>query len=138
MRRTSSVRKRLIVISVALGAITGAATSLGSYVRQEIKRRGYPSWEDCQCDFKNKQTVFQVWHSHHERRGETIVSQEWGSYISHPAPWLRRLMHYSAQVIATLNPRGRYVERVTLSPQKTPRFVTLLHSPGSNEEPLAE
>ncbi len=134
MRGTTRVRNTVFATGLALGAVAGAAASLGSYVRREIKRRGYPTWEDCQCDFKTKQTVFQVWHSHHEQRGETVVAQEWGSYVSNPAPWLRRLLHYSAQVLATLNPRGRYVERVTLSPQKAPRFVALLHSSPSNEE----
>lgn len=125
---------KFLLSGAALGVTTGALMALGRYVQREIHRRGYPSWEACRCDFKIKQTIFQIWYSRHEQRGETIVSHEWGSYLSNPAPWLRRLLHYSSQVLATLNPRGRYVERATLSPQESRNFVALLRAASSSEE----
>jgi hypothetical protein len=137
MTESNSARSSLIFTSVALG-FTAALAALSSYAKHEIRRRGYPSWEDCRCDFKNKQVIFQVWHSSHERRGETIFSQEWGSYLSGPAPWLRRLLHHSSQVLAVLNPRGHYVERVTLSPQEAQRFAVLLHAAATSEVPVVE
>jgi hypothetical protein len=134
MNESNSARSSLIFTGATLG-VTVALAALGSYAQHEIQRRGYPSWDDCHCDFKHKHVIFQVWHSRHERRGETIFSQEWGSYLAGPAPWLRRLLHHSCQVIAVLNPRHHYVERVTLSRQEAQRFAVLLHAAATGEEP---
>lgn len=126
--------RNIILVATALSATAGIATALGSYVRHEMKRRGYPSWQECRCDFKAKRAVFQVWYSRHERQGETIVAHEWGAYLPDLSPWLRRFLHYGSQVCATLNPRGRYVERVALSPQEALQFALLLHAVSSVEE----
>lgn len=124
-----------------LGALAGTTTALILYVRQESTRRGYPTWDECECDFKLQQTIFQVWHSRLSQRGETIVAQEWGLYLLHLPHWLRRLLHHSAQTIAILNPRRRYIERVTLTPQQSYQFAAILHTSTTNEdlpEPLYE
>jgi hypothetical protein len=133
MKDTTTRRGALLVTAVAAAATASALTTLGKFVRREIRRRGYPSWEDCRCDFKHNETIFQVWYSRHERRGETIMAHEWGAYLTHPAPWLRRFLHYSSQVLATLNPRNRYLERVTLSPQEAYQFARLLRSSSSDD-----
>jgi len=109
-----------------LGGVAGACTTLGSFARREIRRRGYSSWEDCLCDFKTQPAIFQVMHSHHAQRGETVVSQEWGIVLSRPPVWLRRLLHHGSQVVATLNPLHPYVERVTLTPQEAHQLAALL------------
>lgn len=134
MKETPTTRGTILLGVVALGATASVLTSLGKFVNREIRRRGYPSWEACQCEFKQSDAIFQVWHSRHQRRGETIVAHEWGSYLTHPAPWLRRFLHYSSQVFATLNLGSRYLERVTLSPQEAYQFARLLHSSASDEE----
>jgi hypothetical protein len=131
------VRKRTLTVtwtSLAIGATAGALTTLGGYVQREIRRRGYPTWEQCRCDFKSRHSIFQVWHGQHEQRGETIVAEEWGTLLRNPPQWLRRLLHHSSQVIATLNPRGNYVERVALSPQEAYQLAILLHTTSSDEE----
>src|SRR5438105_8187673 len=117
MRKPTHKPFTLTCIGIVIAATVGALATLSRHVRHEIRRRGYPSWENCHCDFKSKHIIFQVWHSRHEQHGETIVAQEWGLRLSNPPGWLRRLLHYSSQVLATLNPRGNYVERVGLSPQ---------------------
>ena len=137
MKENEGMRNKIIFTGVALGA-TAALSSLGRYVQQEIQRRGYPSWEACRCDFKEKQTIYQVWFSRNERRGETIITEEWGTYLAHPAQWFRRMLHHSAQVIAALNPRGRYVEHVTLSPQEAHQFAVSLHAVSTSEETTDE
>ncbi len=139
MKETATTRGAILLTAVAVGAAASVLTTLGQYVRYEIQRRGYPSWDTCRCDFKENDTIFQVWYSRHERRGETIVAHEWGSYITQPAPWLRRLLHHSSQVMATLNPRNRYLEHVTLSPQEAYQFARLLSSTSADddeEEPI--
>ncbi|WP_126549372.1 hypothetical protein [Dictyobacter kobayashii] len=105
----------LIISGTVVGAVAGTTSLLVRYVRQEIQRRGYPSWQECHCDFKTQKTIFQVWHSRHEQRGETIIAQEWGTYLVHPPTWIRYLLHHSTQTLAVLNPLGRYIERVTLT-----------------------
>lgn len=134
MNASNNARSALIFTGVALGMTAGLA-ALKSYAQHEIQRRGYPSWDECHCDFKHKQVIFQVWRSRHERRGETIFSQEWGTYLIGPAPWLRRFLHDSCQFIAALNPRSHYVERITLSRQEAQRFAVLLQAASSSEEP---
>ena len=137
MTRRPTDKRGIFILAwagIVIGATAGALTTLSSYVRREIRRRGYPSWDDCRCDFKSKQTIFQVWHSQHEQRGETIVAQEWGLRLSNPPYWLRRLLHHSAQIIATLNPSSNYVERVTLSPQEAYQLAILLRGTSSEEE----
>jgi hypothetical protein len=134
VKDTAITRSLIVFSSVACAASAGALVTLIRYVRHEIRRRNYPSWEECQCDFKTQKTIFQVWHSRHEQRGETIVSEEWGIYLVKPGRWLRRFLHHSSQVIATLNPRNRYVERVTLSPQEAYLFAAILHARASNED----
>jgi len=134
-------RQRLLTItslSFLIGATAATVTTLGSYVRGEIRRRRYPSWEQCRCDFKMKETIFQVWHSQHEQRGETIFAEEWGLQLTNPPQWLRRLFHSSSQIIATLNPRGNYVERVALSPQEARQLALLLRAMSSEEEETPE
>jgi hypothetical protein len=126
-------RTALIAGSVTLGVAAGSLTVLARHVRREIQRRGFPSWEECQCELKTQQTVFQVWHSHHEQRGETTVTHEWGVYLTHPAQWQRRLLHHSAQVLATLNPFRHYVEHIALRPQEARQYTTLLHTGSSTE-----
>jgi len=138
MKETARTRSMLILTSLALGTTAGAITTLGRYVRREIGRRGYPSWDACRCDYKAKEYIFQVLHSRNERRGETVVSHEWGIYLLKPPLWLRRVLHHGAQIAATLNPSGRYVERITLSPQEAYQLAALLHKASSNEEPLEE
>ncbi|HET7638109.1 MAG TPA: hypothetical protein VFK47_05145 [Ktedonobacteraceae bacterium] len=121
-------------ISFVVGATAGALTTLGSYARSEIRRRGYPLWSNCKCDFKASPTIFQVWGSQHEQRGETIYTEEWGLNLSNPPQWLRRFLHDSAQVLAALNPIGNYVERVTLSPQEARQLAFLLHATSAEED----
>jgi hypothetical protein len=120
--------------ATALGVTTSALAALLRYTRQEIQRRGYPSWEDCRCDFKSQNTIFQVWYGQHKQQGETIISQEWGLYLVRPPQWLRRLLHHSTQFIAALKPYGRYLERVTLSPQESYQFASILHARTINED----
>lgn len=123
-------RATLITTGIVLGAslTAGALTVLTRYVQREMRRRGYPSWNECQCELKTQPTVFQVWHSRHKQRGETIVTHEWGVYLTHPAQWQRHLLHSSAQVLAMLNPFGRYVEHIALRPQEARQYATLLHT----------
>jgi hypothetical protein len=135
-REVIDKRNMLIVTGAVIGATAGALTSLGSYVRREIRRRGYPGWETCRCDFKEQQTIFQVWYAQHEQRGETIVAEEWGLLLHNPPQWLRRALHHSSQMLATLNPRGTYVERVILSPQEARQLATLLHALSPEDETI--
>lgn len=128
MKETTTPRGTILLAVATLGVTASALTALGKYVRREIVRRGYPSWKDCRCEFKDSDTIFQVWYSTHKRQGETVVAHEWGTYLTHPAPWLRRFLHYGSQVIAALNPGNRYLERVTLSPQEAYQFARLLRS----------
>ncbi len=132
MKEMDSMRSTFVVTGLAVGGIA-ALTTLGGYVRREIRRRGYPSWETCRCDFKHKQNIYQVWFSRHERRGETVVAEERGIYLINPAQWLRHLLHSSSQVLAVLNPRSRYLERVLLSPQEARHFAVLLRT-GNGED----
>ncbi len=132
MKEMDSMRSTFVVTGLAVGGIA-ALTTLGGYVRREIRRRGYPSWETCRCDFKHKQNIYQVWFSRHERRGETVVAEERGIYLVNPAQWLRHLLHSSSQVLAVLNPRSRYLERVLLSPQEARHFAVLLRT-GNGED----
>jgi hypothetical protein len=113
---------------LAVGVFTSLAIALAGYTRREIHRRGYPSWQECQCDYKNHKLIFQVWHNRHEQQGETIVSHEWGTYLIDPPQPVRRILHEGSQFFAALNPRGRYVERVTLSPQQAQQFASLMRS----------
>lgn len=136
MKKTT--RTRNLIIFTALGAATGALTVLSRYVHKEIVRRGYPSWRECQCAFKTRQTLFPVLYSRHKRRGETVFSQEWGMTLVRPPYWLRRLLHHSAQIAATLNPSGRYVERSVLNPQEARQFALLLQITSASEEDFAE
>ncbi len=133
MKEAASMRSRFIYAGVAVGATAGLV-ALGGYVSREVQRRGYPSWESCRCDFKRKQNVYQVWFSRHERRGETVVTEERGAYLVNPALWLRRFLHYSAQVLAVLNPGGHYVERVVLSPQEARQFARLMTTGNVEDE----
>jgi hypothetical protein len=132
MKEMDSMRSTFVVTGLAVGGIAALA-ALGGYVRREIQRRGYPSWEACRCDFKHKQNIYQVWFSRHERRGETVVAEERGIYLVNPAQWLRHLLHSSSQVLAVLNPRSRYLERVLLSPQEARHFAVLLRT-GNGED----
>ena len=70
MKEAASMRSGFIYSGMAVAATVGLV-ALGSYVNSEVRRRGYPSWETCRCDFKHKQNIYQVWFSRHERRGET-------------------------------------------------------------------
>ncbi|WP_149401540.1 hypothetical protein [Dictyobacter arantiisoli] len=124
----------LIWSGASLGTLAGTTAMLVCYVRNEIQRRGYPSWQECRCEFKTQPTIFQVWHSRHEQRGETIIAQEWGTYLVEPPHWLRYLLHISTQIIATFNPLGHYIERVTLSPQQSYQFAAILHASATNED----
>jgi hypothetical protein len=117
-----------LIRGLALGATAGALFLFAEYIRGEIQRRGYPTWQECQCEYKHQQVIFQVWHSRHEQQGETIVSQEWGTYLIDPPSAIRRLLHHGSQYLAVLNPRGRYVERVALSPQQAQHFTSLLRA----------
>lgn len=133
--KVSTNKQQLFIIAGALiGTVAGAASLLVRYVQQEVEHRGYPSWHECRCDFKTQETIFQVWHSHHEQRGETIIAQEWGTYLVKPPTWLRSSLHYTTQALAVLNPFGRYIERVTLSPQQSYQFAAILHASATNEE----
>jgi hypothetical protein len=98
----------------ALGTSVVLAGALALYTRRQMVRRGYPSWDACRCRFKLDEGFFQVWHSWSEQRGETLVEHEFGINITHPPQWLRRALHYSAQLCAICNPLQRYVERVDL------------------------
>lgn len=119
-----------------VGSATGILATLGAFARREIRRRGYPSWEHCRCEYKVQPTVYHVLYSRHERRGETIVSQEWGISLPHPPLWLRRLLHHSSQALAALHPFNSYVERVTLSPQEAYQLAALLRGNQENDLPL--
>jgi len=137
MAKESTTQRRIFIsvwAAIAAGAVAGTIATLGAHARREIRRRGYPSWDACHCDFKSEASIFQVWHSHHKQRGETIVAQEWGLRFSNPPQWLRRFLHHSSQVLAALNPLGGYVERVTLSPQESRQLATLLRASSPDEE----
>lgn len=137
MAKESTDKRRVLIsawLGIAAGAVAGTIATLGAYARREIRRRGYPSWDACHCDFKSEANIFQVWHSHHEQRGETIVAQEWGLRFSNPPQWLRHFLHHSSQVIAALNPLGGYVERVTLSPQESRQLAILLRASSADED----
>ena len=108
MKELDSLRSTFVVTGLTVGGIAALA-ALSGYVRREIQRRGYPSWDACRCDFKYKQNIYQVWFSRHERRGETVVAEERGIYLINPALWLRRLLHtgrvhdcelYGSQIVA--------------------------------------
>lgn len=137
MTTANTNKQRLLTLTwlgIAVGATAGTVTTLSSYVRREIRRRGYPNWEQCRCEFKEQETFFQVWYSKHAQRGETIFAEEWGFHLTNPPQWLRRLFHHSSQVMATLNPRGNYVERVALSPQEAHQLALLLRGTPAGEE----
>lgn len=134
MEASKNKRSLTVVTGTTLGMLAGATTLLARYVLQEIERRGYPSWDECQCDFKTQTSVFQVWHSRHEQRGETIIAQEWGIYLVRLPLWLRHFLHHAAQWVATLNPLDRYLERVTLTPQQSYQFAAILHASSTNED----
>ena len=141
LKESNKTRSLVLLGGILLGTVVGTTATVIRYVRHEIHRRGYPAWNECDCDFKTQQTIFQVWHSRLNQRGETIVAQEWGIYLVHPPHWIRRTLHYSAQVLAVLNPYRRYVERVTLTPQQSYQFAAILHASSTNEdlpEPLYE
>jgi hypothetical protein len=121
-----------MLTSVVFGVVS-TLSILSRYVRHEIQKRGYPSWDICHCNFKTRRTVFLVCHSRHEQRGETIVSQEWGIPLNDPPEWLRYCLHVGAQIGAVLNPSGRYVERVAITPQEAQYFSVLLRSALTNE-----
>lgn len=130
LRRTSTL---LISAAAALGA-AGVLAKVNRYVRTEMQRRGYPSWDACRCNFKSQNVIFLVCHSRHQQRGETVVSQEWGFPVINPPSWLRRILHYSAQVSAILNPANRYVERALITPQEAQQFAHIVQSASTNEE----
>jgi hypothetical protein len=132
MRDRSRTRKLVMLTSVMFGAVS-TLSILGRYVRQEIQKRGYPSWDICHCNFKSRRTIFLVCHSRHEQRGETIVSQEWGIPLNDPPEWVRYFLHIGAQVGAVLNPTGRYVQRIIITPQEAQQFSVLLRSALANE-----
>ena len=136
-----AVARRVLTLtwtSFALGATAGAITTLSRYVSREIRRRHYPAWEECHCAFKSQDSIFQVLYSRHEQRGETVFAEEWGLTLSHPPQWLRRFLHHSSQVCATLNPGDTYVERVSLSPQEASKLASLLFAANSSEDALPE
>jgi len=95
-------------------ALAALSIALGWYVRWQAANRGYPSWDECRCRFKLDDGFFQVWHSWSEQVGDTLVEHEFGINITHPPQWLRKALHYGAQVCSILNPLQRYVERVDL------------------------
>lgn len=128
MSEAHGVQHIRLIRGLALGLTAGVCTGLANYVHREIQRRGYPSWQECECEYKNQRVIFQVWYSRHEQQGETIVSHEWGNYLIDPPGLVRRTLHHCSQFLAVLNPRGRYVERVTLSPQQAQQFASLLRS----------
>ncbi len=128
MSKATDTQHLTLIRGLALGVTAGVFVGLSNYVHREIQRRGYPSWQECQCEYKNQRVIFQVWHCRHEQQGETIVSQEWGTYLLDPPRLLRQLLHQGSQILAVLNPRGRYVERITLSPQQAQQFASLLRS----------
>jgi hypothetical protein len=132
MRDRSRTRNLVMLTSVVFGTMS-ILSILNRHIRQEMQKRGYPSWDICHCNFKTQRTVFLVCHSQHEQRGETIVSQEWGIPLNDPPEWLRYLLHVGAQVGAILNPSGHYVERVTITPQEAQHFAVLLRSVLTNE-----
>lgn len=139
MKEISGARGIFVLGSLAaVSAAAGGVAALARHVQREIERRGYPSWEDCNCELKREKAIFQVLHSHHDQRGETIVLHEWGIYLYKPPLWLRRFLHHAAQVIAALNPKGNYVKRVTLLPQEAPQFAALLRASFSNSEELSQ
>src|SRR5579863_9323684 len=141
MTMGNDVARRVLTLtwtSFAIGATAGAITTLSRHVRREIRHRRYPTWEDCHCAFKSQDSIFQVLFSRHEQRGETVFAEEWGLTLSHPPQWLRRLLHHSSQVCATLNPNGNYVERVSLTPQEAGKLASLLFATTSSEDTLPE
>ncbi len=133
MKGTAKRRSTIILGGATIGATVGTLAML-RYALHQIRRRGYPSWEACHCDFKTKQAVFQVWYGRHKQQGETIVLREWGFYLVHPPVWLRRSLHHSSQIIAAFKPHGRYLERVTLDPQESYQLASILHARTTNED----
>jgi hypothetical protein len=127
MRERSRARHLVMLTGVVFSTVS-MLSILSRYVRREMQKRGYLSWEVCHCNFKTQRTIFLVCHSRHEQRGETVVSQEWGIPLNDPPEWMRHFLHVGAQVGAILNPYGRYVERVVLSPQEAQHFAVLLRS----------
>ncbi len=133
MRDRSRTRQLVILSGIALSSV-GMLSTLNHYIRREMKKRDYPSWDMCRCNFKLQKTIFLVYHSRHKQRGETVVSQEWGIPLNDPPYWLRRFLHTGAQLGAILNPYGRYVERVLLNPQQAQHFAVQLLATSENEE----
>lgn len=134
MKGSAMTRGTLLLTGTIIALTSGTIAGLMSYAQREIQRRGYPGWQECRCDFKTEQIIFQVWHSRHKQRGETIVAQEWGAYLVNPPQWLRQFLHYSTQFITVIKPDGHYVERVTLSPQESYQFASILHASTTNED----
>lgn len=135
---TPATKNSLFFTTIAVAATAGTLLSLNGYIRREKVRRGYPSWVECQCDYKTQTVIFQVWYSRHEQRGETIVSHEWGSYLVNPPLWLRQFLHNSSQVIAILNPWRHYVERTVLNPQEAQQFASILRGNTARQEETTE
>ncbi len=134
MKGSAMTRGTTLLTGAIFVVTSGTIVGLISYAHREIQRRGYPGWEECRCDFKVQPTIFQVWHSRHKQRGETIVAQEWGFYLVSPPQWLRQFLHHSTQFITAIKPDGRHVERVTLSPQESYQFASILHASTTNED----
>ena len=126
--------QRLLFGGIFLSAATAATIRFVHFIRHEIVRRGYPAWHECHCDYKQQPIIFQVWHNETAQQGETVVSHEWGIYLVHLPQWIRRILHYTAQTFAILNPSGRYLERILLTPQESYQFALLLHARTTNED----
>jgi hypothetical protein len=126
--------KRFLFGSLFLSAATAATIQFVRAIRHEIVQRGYPSWHECHCDYKHQPVIFQVWHNETGQQGETVVSHEWGIYLVHLPRWIRYVLHHAAQVFAVLNPSGRYLERILLTPQEAYQFALLLHTRTTNED----
>ncbi|GAC1360367.1 MAG: hypothetical protein NVS2B12_09090 [Ktedonobacteraceae bacterium] len=134
MKESAKTQSTLLVAGAVVAAAAGTLAGLLGYARQQMQRRGYPSWEECRCDFKLQRIIFQVWHSRHQQRGETIVTQEWGIYLVSPPQWLRQFLHHITQFITAIRPGERYLERVTLSPQESYQLASILHASTTNED----
>lgn len=132
LKHRSAARKLFVLTGVAFSAAS-AFTILNQYVSREMKKRGYPTWQQCRCDFKVQRTIFLIYRSHHRQQGETFISQEWSIPLYDPPAWLRCALHHCAQIIAILNPTRRYVERVLLAPQKAQQ-ITLEPRPITSDE----